>query len=261
MNILLVYCVAIMGASLVGGKLSELMTMTHLRMQLVMSLVSGFIVGIAVHHLLPHSMEYISGPKAWEHVSLWMLAGIVMMVLLLQTFNFHQHEIPDTSERATIHPASLWGILFGLVLHSSVEGIALGAGVLADLNRGGSMPESLGIFLVILFHKPLDAWTIMGLAKSSGQKPSIRTLINILFSLITPLTMILSYWGMGALISAGSTSIVGYIMAFASGTFLCISLSDLLPEIQSHRHDRGKLTLTFLGGIALSCALRLWEQH
>jgi zinc and cadmium transporter len=45
---------------------------------------------------------------------------------------------------------------------------------------------------------------------------------------------------------------VGAALAFSAGAFICIALSDLLPEVHFHSHDRGKLTLAFLLGIALA---------
>ena len=257
MNVLPIYFIAITAAALLGGKLSSIMTMTHLRMQIMMSLIAGFIMGMALHHLLPHSMEYIAEPNAWERASSTMLMGIILMVLLLQIFNFHQHEIPHSADtNPSVRPAGLWGIITGLAIHSTVEGAALGAGILSNPNGMGG----LGIFLVILLHKPLDAWTVMGLMKSSNLSPSVRTLVTVLFSLVTPIAMALTYWGIGVLSNAEDSNVLGYIMAFASGTFLCIALSDLLPEIQFHRHDRGKLTFAFFGGIVLSYILRLLES-
>ena len=43
-------------------------------------------------------------------------------------------------------------------------------------------------------------------------------------------------------------------LAFSAGTFLCISLSDLLPELQFHQHDRVKLTIALLLGLAVAYA-------
>jgi zinc and cadmium transporter len=43
-------------------------------------------------------------------------------------------------------------------------------------------------------------------------------------------------------------------LAFSAGTFLCISLSDLLPELQFHQHDRVKLSLALLLGLTVAYA-------
>ncbi|MYF12481.1 MAG: iron permease, partial [Gammaproteobacteria bacterium] len=57
--LLAIYCGTIFIVSVVGGRLSEHGAMTHMRTQLVMSLVAGFILGVALFHLLPHSLERI----------------------------------------------------------------------------------------------------------------------------------------------------------------------------------------------------------
>ena len=53
---------------------------------------------------------------------------------------------------------------------------------------------------------------------------------------------------------------IGYVLVFAAGAFLCISLSDLLPEIHFHSHDRVKLTVSLLVGIALAYGLYFIES-
>ena len=46
--------------------------------------------------------------------------------------------------------------------------------------------------------------------------------------------------------------VVAAALAFSAGAFICIALSDLLPEVHFHSHDRAKLTLAFLLGIGLA---------
>jgi zinc and cadmium transporter len=53
--------------------------------------------------------------------------------------------------------------------------------------------------------------------------------------------------------------ITGGTLAFSVGVFLCISLSDLLPEIEFHTHNRVGLTLALLGGVGLSYLVSLLE--
>ena len=42
---------------------------------------------------------------------------------------------------------------------------------------------------------------------------------------------------------------VGYTLAFSAGTFLAIALTDLLPELHFHTHDRHKLSAALLAGL------------
>jgi hypothetical protein len=50
-------------------------------------------------------------------------------------------------------------------------------------------------------------------------------------------------------------------LAFSAGTFLCIALSDLLPELQFHAHDRFKLSLALLAGFALMALTSVVERE
>ncbi len=48
-------------------------------------------------------------------------------------------------------------------------------------------------------------------------------------------------------------------LAFSAGTFLCIALSDLLPELQFHSHDRLKLSISLIAGFCLMAGTSILE--
>jgi len=259
--LLAIYCGTIFIVSVVGGRLSEHGAMTHMRTQLVMSLVAGFILGVALFHLLPHSLERIPEPGAVNAAMLAVVAGMIAMVVLLRVFQFHQH---DFSEEAGVQGPTrsngrgLAGVALGLSLHAVTEGIALGASVRIGLTEAGMLP-GLGVCLAILLHKPLDAFSITGMMKHAGKARGARLAANVAYALICPLAALASYFGAGLLDAVAEGPALGYGLAFAVGVFLCISLSDLLPEVHFHRHDRGKLLLALLTGVALAYALYFVE--
>jgi zinc and cadmium transporter len=45
-------------------------------------------LGIAIFHLLPHSLH---GGQSPDGAAWWMMAGILMMFLLIRCFHFHHH--------------------------------------------------------------------------------------------------------------------------------------------------------------------------
>ena len=142
-------------------------------------------------------------------------------------------------------------------LHSLLEGVALAAAVLA-----GSHGEStgaiagLGTFLVIVLHKPFDSMTVLTLARASGRPTSHAHLINILFSLVVPVGAIAFMLGA----QGHESTVLPYALAFAAGTFICIATSDLLPELQFHRHDRLGLSAALLLGLGLAAAIARIES-
>ena len=270
------YCAAIIAASLLGGWLPSLLHMTHTRTQLIMSFVAGLMLGVALYHLLPHGLLQLEatavegGASAIDTAVWWVMVGMVVMLLLLRLFHFHQHDFSDEEHDHHhqhghdhddgAHPFSWLGIAMGLGLHTLIDGIALGASVTGATGHG---PESgagwlgLGVFLAILLHKPLDALSITSLMKSGGWSSRARNLANLGFAVLCPLGALLFIWGVGLLDNQAFA--VGCALAFSAGVFLCISLGDLLPEVHFHSHDRVKLTLVFLVGIALAYALRFVE--
>ena len=259
--LLATYSAAVFAASVIGGRLSEYGAMTHMRTQLVMSLVAGFILGVAVFHLLPHSLERIPGPGAVNAAMLWVAAGMIAMIVLLRVFQFHQHDFSDESNvhgHTRYNGRGLIGIALGLGLHAVTEGVALGASVRIGLTEEGVLP-GLGVCLAILLHKPLDAFSITGMMKHAGKAHRARLAANVGYALICPLAAVSSYLVAGMLGAVWEGPALGYGLAFAVGAFLCISLSDLLPEIHFHRHDSGKLLAALLTGVALAYALYFVE--
>ncbi|MBT4522074.1 MAG: ZIP family metal transporter [Halieaceae bacterium] len=262
--LLLAYCLAIALFSLGGGLLPNWVKMTHTHTQFAMSLVSGLMLGVAFYHLLPHSVALIGGPAGVDAAVWWLMIGLIVMLLLLRMFHFHQHDFSnakhghenrDHHHEQTAHRFSWLGIALGLGLHTIIDGLALGAvikGETATTEATGLL--GLGVFLAILFHKPLDAMSITTLMEVGGWSRTSRAIANIVFALMCPLGALLFFYGVGSL-EGDSHFIIGAALAFSAGAFICIALSDLLPEVQFHSHDRAKLTLAFLAGITMAYAI------
>ena len=272
------YSVAILAASLLGGWLPSLVQLTHTRTQLMMSLVSGLMLGVALLHLFPQALRDLTDPHAVTTAVSWMLLGIMFMLVLLRLSHFHRHDFshgdkelaqqdlapqdlvqkglaPHDAPRPSAHPLSWIGVAVGMGLHVMVEAFALGASV----RSAGPQPEGatwagMAVFVAICLHKPLDAFSITGVMRAGGWSRRARTLANLGFALLWPLGLLLFFYGM-AHAPAYEDLILAPAMAFSAGAFLCIALYDLLPEVQHHRHDRIKLTLTLLLGVLIAWLL------
>jgi zinc and cadmium transporter len=145
------------------------------------------------------------------------------------------------------------------MLHTFIDGIALSAAVIADsTHRPGAWPAGMGVFLAILLHKPLDALSITSLMQAGGWSRRMQQLVNGGFALMCPL----GAWAFLAFadrMAEHPHQLVGTALAISAGVFLCISLSDLLPEVQFHRHDRLKLSATLVLGVLVAYGMRYLE--
>jgi zinc and cadmium transporter len=151
-------------------------------------------------------------------------------------------------------------MLFGLGLHTLMDGVALAASVAAEASHGPWLGlAGIGTFLAVVLHKPLDAFSITTVMKRGGWTAAQQNLVNLTFSLCCPLGAILFYFGVTQLGQDGT--ILGWGLALSAGFFICISLSDLLPEVAFHDHDRGKLTAALLLGVALAVGIENLPGH
>ena len=229
-------------------------------------------------------------PNSPSNLMLWAVGGVLTMFLLERFFHFHQHDLPShppprkvapkhtittTAPRiqtiqtrrattttpkprtTTTSPSCPWsGAAVGLVLHSLIAGVALGASMTAD--RGVAWP-GLALFLVIVFHKPFDSMTLLALVATTGWSRRTGHLINALFALAVPL-------GAGIFLVEfanehdAHSQVVGNALAFTAGVFLCIALSDVLPELHFHTHDKATLTAALIAGLAIAWAISYFEM-
>jgi zinc and cadmium transporter len=253
-------------ASLLGSWLPRQMAMTHTRTQMVLSAVSGLMLGVAFLHLIPHS--FTAAPDEIDKVMAWTLTGLIFMLLMLRLFHFHQHDFGAAADDCAIssgdahhhahahdhaHPPErtlgALGLVFGLCVHTVIDGIALGAVLVTDqlLPMAG-----IGVFMAILLHKPLDALSIETVMTTGGWSSSARWWAAVSFALLCPAAALGFYLGVAPVLSS---LWLPAVLAFAAGAFICIALGDLLPEVQFHSHDRIRLTAFFLVGVALAIAI------
>lgn len=260
-------------ASLFGGLVPSLFKLDHRRIQLTLSLVSGVMLGVALLHLLPHSIYVLKSVELAFGVC---LIGLLFMFFMVRMFHFHQHDLAVDLEHEHVqkelcdhehdhhhvhcsgHDGAMdisWvGLWFGLAVHTVIDGIALAAAVQA------SSFASLGVFLAIVLHKPLDALSITSLMAARGWDLRKQWAASIVFSMMCPLGAIFFAMGVDQFAEYQQMTL-GLALAFSAGIFLCISLGDLLPEVHFHSHDRLMLSAMLLLGVAIAYLIELGHGH
>jgi zinc and cadmium transporter len=254
--VLAVYCLLAFAAAFGGGVLPSLFKLTHTRLQVSVSYVAGLMLGLALLGLLPHAIEQLHSVQPGLA---WMLAGFLMMFLLQRFLPFHHHDVTEGSPVEPCgHPHSLaersarrlsWvGVAVGLSVHSLFDGLAMAAAVASgERSHGGAL--GLGAALAVILHKPFSALAITTLMAASGASRGAQRWMTAGFAMVTPVAAFLAYLGLASWAET-HPAWLGAALAFCAGTFLCIACSDLLPELQFHSHDRVKLSVALLLGVA-----------
>jgi zinc and cadmium transporter len=269
------FCAAVVIVSVIGGILPLATVLNHTRLQVYLSFSAGTMLGTAFFHMLPEAVRVGSTDTLG-----WTAFGLLGVFFLERFFSFHHHEAHDppkpslplpqlvatqANELGTHHhevdeqnhsveanTLSWASAALGLIVHSLVGGIALASAVEADYRVGkGAGGAGLGVFIATFVHKPADALTITALMVRSGVPRRYTHLVNLGFALMIPAGVALFWMGTAGIGPASAASWTAIALAFSAGTFLCIALSDLLPELQFHSHDRLKLSVALLAGFFL----------
>jgi len=289
---LAVQLAVVAAAAYAGGSSLSFLSMGHRRMQVLLSLTGGVLLGVGLLHLLPHALYEFHGQI--DVTMLWVLAGFFVMFLLERAFHGHAHHTADGSHAGHDHghghahehahdhghhqhhghdhaghagavdtaKGGRWawcGAFAGLALHSLADGAALAASVRADDEHGVGWLAGCATFLAVLLHKPFDAAIIGTLMLNSGVSARTRSLVNGLYALVVPLGAVVFLASL-RLVGGHTDAILGACLAVAAGAFICIAAADLLPEVQFHSHDRVLLTSALALGLAIAWGITQLEQ-
>lgn len=268
--LIVLYCLGIALFSLAGGMLPLSNRVSHLTLQVYLSLSAGAMLGAAFFHMLPESAEL-----AGKNFGLWTICGVIGLYMIERFLSPHSHDTSEEhsheheghahegheghehTEAAPAAPAVAgWSAVIGLSIHTVLGGVALGSAVLA-----GAKGLGMAVFLATLLHKPADALTISALLVKGGTKRSRVFGVQCFFALLIPAGVALYYFGQSLIAGSLETPFQGAVLAFSAGTFICIALSDLLPEVQFHRHDRGRLFLAVIAGAAIMWGTSYFEPE
>jgi zinc and cadmium transporter len=266
---LAVYCGAILVVSLFGGSVPFLSRITHSRLQMYLSLSAGVMLGASFFHVMPDAIDK-AGKEAFGW---WMALGVVGLFCIERFLAPHSHEVSSKLQidhehepgcehdhkHAAAPTVAGWMAVLGLTIHTFMNGAGLAGSVRTESNAAAALP-GLAMFLAIALHKPADALAISTVLWRKGVSRGRLTLVQLGFALMVPAGAAVFLLAEKSISSELANQLTGAALAFSAGTFLFIALSDLLPEVQFHRHDRVPLSLALIAGVLLMGGIAVLED-
>ncbi len=209
--------------------LKEAWTQRHLWRLLAFS--SGVLLGIAFLHLMPEAFG-LAGQSA----------GVTILgtfVILFAAENVTMvHACEDFLRPKSMAPLVPVTALIALSAHAFIDGMVIGVGLHRNMVLGSII--SVGVIL----HKFSDGLTLTSLLRAAGYSKGNEYLLGCCVALATPLGAIMSYHFTGQL----PPSVVGFVLAVATGSFIYVGAADLLPRLHE-AHDRLCLLFLLIGVI------------
>jgi len=214
-------------------------------MEATVSLAAAVLLGNVFFHMLPEIVEDAHHENLDFHgLSFWILGSIVFFFFTEKYLHWHNcHHYQDHEEHQynekCVHPMGI-NILVGDGLHNLIDGMAIAASFMLDTQLGilatlaialHEIPQEIGDFSLLLY---------AGYTKVKA----------LLWNLVSALTAVLG--GVVTYFYAQNESTQLILTAIAAGSFLYISLTDIMPHLHGDKNTHYKIqVLWFVIGLIL----------
>jgi len=276
-----IYSALILLAAMLGGYVPFLSRVTHSRLQLYLSASAGVMLGASFFHVMPQALDALDNSET--KFGWWMSLGVVGLFCIERFIAPHSHELDgakhshgendlhhhhdhaEVDHRAAAPAVAGWMAVLGLTIHTFMNGVGLAGSVKEEMTAAHQSfltwpPPGLAMFLAIVLHKPADALAISTVLTRKGISRNLVAIVLFGFALMVAAGAAVFFLTSGAIAEDMQSELTGAALAFSAGTFLFIALSDLLPEVQFHRHDRMVLFLALLFGVGLMGGISYLEH-
>ncbi len=223
----------------------------------LVALAAGALLGDAIIHLIPESLEALGDER---HFGVAVLGGLLAFFILEKYFRWHHaHHGPEEEhaghehyERgghadSTAHIAPL--VLVADALHNVVDGAVIAGSFLVSPALG--LATTAAVFLHEIPQEISDYALLIHSGYSRGRA--------LFFNFLSGLTALLGA-AVVLLLNGGIANLGAYAAAFTAGAFIYLAAADLLPALQRSPVKRAGIELVaFIIGIALMLALTFVE--
>lgn len=190
------------------------------------ALGAGFMLATAIVEIFPASLRL-----AGKNAAFLTLLGYLIIHFFEHTVTPHFHFGEETHHGEFEHSHKSYSVLFGLIIHTFFDGIAIASGFIVSNWLGWI------IFIAIFLHKIPEGFTVTSVMLASGQSRG-------------------NAWGasmiLGAATLAGVLTMallrheVSFGLPLSAGVTIYVAASDLIPEV-NREPGAGVALVVFLG--------------
>lgn len=227
-------------ANVFGGTILVQRNWERSYLRYFVALGAGFMLATAIVEMVPESLALTGRDGA-----LLVLLGYLIVHLFEHTITPHFHYGEETHADEFVHTRKSLSVLFGLMIHTFFDGIAITSGFLISPWLGWV------IFLAVFLHKIPEGFTVTSVMLASGLSKGKAWFASVMLGLATLA---------GVLTMAVGRYAVGYGLPLAAGVTIYVAASDLIPEV-NREPGVGMAVVVFVGVGLLFLLDRLFHLH
>jgi ZIP family zinc transporter/zinc and cadmium transporter len=227
-------------ANVFGGAIIVQRSWERRYLRYFVALGAGFMLATALVEMVPESLA-LEGRSG----ALLVLLGYMIVHLFEHTITPHFHYGEETHADEFLHHHNGMSVLFGLMIHTFFDGIAITSGFLISPWLGWV------IFLAVFLHKIPEGFTVTSVMLASGVSRGKAWFASVMLGVATVA---------GVLTMAVGQHAVGYGLPVAAGVTIYVAASDLIPEV-NREPGVGMAAVVFIGVALLFLLDHLFHLH
>ena len=214
----------IFSITMIGGWIPTIKLWSQEAFRLVISFCAGILLGAVFFHILPEISTVLGRQLGYS-----VMFGFLLIFVLEKFIMVH----PCEEGECDYHKIGIAAYV-GIGFHSILDGIAIGAGTMMNL--------SSIIILAVTIHKFPAALALSSLLVKGKEYTKKKILVSMfIFALATPVGALVSVF----VFQGVDDYVVATALGISAGTFLFISIGDLLPTVYEE-HEKGYKNLVSL---------------
>lgn len=269
-----IYSISMLIGSYIAGYLPLMFTLSEKMITYTSSLGAGLLIGTALAVIIPEGVQALysigqsssvpelikdrerredmvlqfqrEGPASVSYdlshfyLGAVLTSGFLMMLLIDQIIfrDYHGNDNEDLITSTKLIPRNRHGTAtLGLLVHSAVDGVALGAAAASAHSH-----VEIVIFLAIMLHKAPAAFGLTSILQKIGYDRRKIKRHLFAFSITAPIVAILIYMLLFHFKSDSKSifndKLNGIALLFSAGTFLYVATVHVIPELSQSRPDK-----------------------
>ena len=203
--------------TMIGGWIPTIKLWSQEAFRLVISFCAGILLGAVFFHILPEISTVLGRQLGYS-----VMFGFLLIFVLEKFIMVH----PCEEGECDYHKIGIAAYV-GIGFHSILDGIAIGAGTMMNL--------SFVIIFAVTIHKFPAALALSSLLVKGKEYTKKKILISMfIFALATPVGALVSVF----VFQGVDDYVLATALGISAGTFLFISIGDLLPTVYEE-HEKG----------------------
>jgi ZIP family zinc transporter/zinc and cadmium transporter len=199
---------------------------------------SGFMLATALLEMLPESIRITP-----QRAPLFLLLGYLVVHFFEHAATSHFHFGEEIHEGEFLYTHKSYSVLFGLIVHTFFDGIAIASGFLISKFLGWV------IFLAVFLHKIPEGFTVGSVMLASGRSRRMAFTSSVILGGST-LLGVLTMRALQPMLHVG--------LPLSAGVTLYVAASDLMPEV--NKEPGFKMAMLVFVGVASFLVLDWWAR-